>query len=120
MTDLTEAEPAAAGPEPEEPIRAPEPPSRGFGRMGPPVPGEKSEDFLGSTRRLLGTMRPERKGAVFGLLAAIGSVTLTVLGPRILGQGTDIIVAGITGRTNGIQFDKLRNVLIGVMALYVV
>ncbi len=120
MTDLSEAEPDVE-PEAEAPVRPPEPPSRAFGggRMGPPVPGEKSEDFLGSTRRLLATMRPERKGAVFVLVAAIASVTLTVLGPRILGHGTDIIVRGITGRTNGIQFDQLRNVLLGVVALYI-
>ncbi len=121
MTDLSEAEPTAET-EPEAPIRPPEPPTRSFGggRMGPPVPGEKSEDFVGSTRRLLATMRPERRGAVFVLVAAIASVTLTVLGPRILGHGTDIIVRGITGRTNGIQFGQLRNVLAGVVALYVV
>ncbi len=121
MTDLTEAEPKVDT-EVEAPVRPPEPPSRGFGggRMGPPVPGEKSEDFVGSTRRLLRTMGPERKGATFVFLAAIASVTLTVLGPRILGHGTDIIVKGITGRTNGIQFGQLRNVLMGVVAIYIV
>jgi ATP-binding cassette subfamily B multidrug efflux pump len=121
MTDLTEAEPEVDT-EPEVPIRPPEPPTRAFGggRMGPPVPGEKSEDFFGSTRRLLRAMSPERKGAVFVLVAAVASVTLTVLGPRILGHGTDIIVRGITGRTNGIQFGELRNVLLGVVAIYIV
>ena len=43
-----------------------------------------------------------------------------MLGPRILGHGTDIIVRGLTGRTRGIQFDDLRNVLLGVLGLYVV
>ena len=107
-------EPGTAGP-----IRPPEPPQRalGGGRMGPFVPGERSEDFRGSTRRLLATMRPERRGIVTVLGAAVVSVTLTVLGPRILGHGTDIIVRGVIGRT-GIRFDQLRAVLVWVLVLY--
>ena len=40
----------------------------------------------------------------------VASVTLTVLGPRILGHATNIIVDGVTSATNGIDFDQLRNV----------
>ncbi|MCU1351651.1 MAG: multidrug transporter ATP-binding protein [Acidimicrobiales bacterium] len=112
----TETEAEAGGP-----VRPPEPPSRALGgRWGPTPPGEKSEDFVGSTRRLLNTMRPERKKTVFVFIAAVISVTLAVIGPKILGHATDIIVRGLTGRTAGIQFDQLRNVLIGVFGLYVV
>ena len=103
------------------PVHKPEPPSRAFagGRFGAAgMPAEKSEDFVGSTRRLLATMRPERKGAIAVLAAAVVSVTLSVIGPRILGRGTDIIVEGLTGRTDGIEFDRLRNVLLFVVALY--
>ena len=103
------------------PVHKPEPPSRAFagGRFGAAgMPAEKSEDFVGSTRRLLATMRPERKGAIAVLAAAVVSVTLSVIGPRILGRGTDIIVEGLTGRTDGIEFDRLRNLLLFVVALY--
>ena len=114
-----------AGPDAEldadAPIKPPEPPSKSFagGRFGGAMPGEKSEDFTGSTKRLLRTMGPERAGAVVVLITAITSVTLSVLGPRILGHATDIIVDGITGATDGIQFDQLRNTLAGVSVLYV-
>ncbi|MCU1454481.1 MAG: carbohydrate transporter [Acidimicrobiales bacterium] len=120
MTDLTEAEPDVADDGEETgPVRPPSASAMG-GRWGPATPGERSEDFYGSTRRLLATMRPERKGAVLVLAAALTSVTLAVLGPRILGHGTDIIVRGLTGRTRGIQFGQLRNVLLGVAVIYIV
>ena len=105
------------------PEHKPEPPSRSFagGRFGGAgMPAEKVEDLKGSTRRLLATMKPERIGAVGVLIAAIVSVVLSVIGPRILGHGTDVIVEGITGKTDGIQFDRLRNVLLLVVGLYIV
>ncbi|HEY2669770.1 MAG TPA: ABC transporter ATP-binding protein [Rugosimonospora sp.] len=59
---------------------------------------EKSLDFRGSSRRLLGTLRPERPLVALVLLLAAGSVALSVLGPRILGRATDLIFAGVIGR----------------------
>ncbi|MBL1101674.1 ABC transporter ATP-binding protein [Streptomyces sp. 205] len=61
-------------------------------------PTERSMDFRGSGRRLLGRLRPER-GIVLAVLALCAvSVTLSVLGPLILGRATDLIFAGIIGR----------------------
>ncbi|MCU1496141.1 MAG: transporter transrane region [Acidimicrobiales bacterium] len=99
-----------------------EPPSRSFGgRWGSAgMPAEKSEDFKGSTRRLLATMVPERRGALFVLIAALVSVTLSVLGPRMLGHATDIIVRGFLDRERGIDFDALRATLTAVVVLYLV
>jgi ATP-binding cassette subfamily B protein len=59
---------------------------------------EKSLDFKGSSRRLLRTLRPERALAALGLALATASVTLSVLGPRILGQATDLIFSGLVSR----------------------
>ena len=83
------------------------------------MPAEKSKDFGGSSRRLLGRLRPERFGAIMGVVLALGSVTLSVLGPRILGHATDIIFKGLIHRDVGIDFHALRNVLLGVLVLYV-
>jgi ATP-binding cassette subfamily B protein len=83
------------------------------------MPAEKSKDFGGSSRRLLAQLRPERFGAIMGVVLALGSVTLSVLGPRILGQGTDIIFKGLINRDVGIDFHGLRNVLLGVVVLYI-
>jgi ATP-binding cassette, subfamily B, multidrug efflux pump len=110
-----------AEPAEEEVIKPPEPPSRGMGRWATAgQPAEKSKDFKGSTRRLLGTMRPERYGAIAVFFAAVTSVTLSVIGPRLLGHGTDIIVDGITGTTDGIDFDALRTTLLVAIGLYLV
>ncbi|MGY0060527.1 ABC transporter ATP-binding protein [Streptomyces sp. LZ34] len=61
-------------------------------------PTERSMDFSGSSRRLLATLRPERGLALVVLALCTVSVGLSVLGPKILGQATDLIFAGIIGR----------------------
>lgn len=105
---------------------APKQPGSELRSMGPAgrmasmgMPAEKSKDFGGSSRRLLAQLRPERFGAIMGVVLALGSVTLSVLGPRILGHGTDIIFKGLINRDVGIDFHGLRNVLLGVLVLYV-
>ncbi|MCX4749042.1 ABC transporter ATP-binding protein/permease [Kitasatospora sp. NBC_01287] len=59
---------------------------------------EKSMDFTGSGKRLLGLLRPER-AALTGMLA-LGtlSVGCAVAGPKLLGRATDLIFAGALGR----------------------
>jgi ATP-binding cassette subfamily B protein len=107
-------------PEADEP-RPPTPgPGGRFATMG--MPAEKSADFKNSTRRLLGRMRPERKGALLVLALAITSVSLSVAGPRILGHATDIVFDGLRGRdgATGIDFGALHRTLLFVAGLYVV
>ena len=69
---------------------------------GPPwmtagMPAEKSMTFVPSAKRLLRRLYPERWLALLVLLLAVGSVTLMVIGPRILGHATDIIFGGFLG-----------------------
>jgi ATP-binding cassette subfamily B protein len=64
---------------------------------GPSV--EKPLNFRGSLGRLLNTLRPERPLMLTALLLGVSSVALSVLGPRILGQATDLIFGGVIGRT---------------------
>ena len=82
------------------------------------MPAEKSKDFGGSTKRLLERMRVEQARAIAVLCFALVSVTLTVLGPKILGHGTDLIFNAIRRRQR-IDFPALRDVLITVLSLYV-
>ncbi|MFI7599248.1 ABC transporter ATP-binding protein [Actinoplanes sp. NPDC049681] len=73
------------------------------------MPAEKLQDFKGSSKRLLRMLRPQRMlvGAV--LLLGIASVTLSVVGPRILGHATDVIFAGVVGKSvpAGLSKDQL-------------
>nr|WP_189301258.1 ABC transporter ATP-binding protein [Streptomyces albospinus] len=64
--------------------------------MGGPI--DKSLNFKGSGKRLLAQMRPERGIIAVALLLGVLSVALTVVGPRVLGRATDLIMAGIVGR----------------------
>ncbi len=75
------------------------PPRRGpgggggpFGGMGMPV--EKSKDFLPSAKRLLGTLRPDRPMLVLTIALGTVSTVLAVLGPKLLGNATNIVFAG--------------------------
>ncbi|MBY8877760.1 ABC transporter ATP-binding protein [Actinacidiphila acidipaludis] len=61
-------------------------------------PIERSMDFKGSLKRLVGLMRPDRYFLCTVLALGTLSVALTVTGPRILGHATDLIFAGVIGR----------------------
>ncbi len=89
------------------------------GRMtGAGMPAEKSKDFKNSSARLLGRLRPERVGTTIVLGLAVVSVVLSVLGPRLLGNATNVIVEGVMFR-KGIDFVALRNKLLVIVGLYV-
>ncbi|MDF5756903.1 ABC transporter ATP-binding protein [Spongiactinospora sp. TRM90649] len=60
-------------------------------------PAEKALDFRGTLRGLLQLLRPERAMLTVVLILGAVSVALTVIGPRILGQATDLIFDGIIG-----------------------
>jgi ATP-binding cassette subfamily B protein len=65
--------------------------------MGAAMPAEKAMTFLPSARRLVGRLRPERARVTIVLILAVGSVTLAVIGPKLLGQATDVIFKGFLG-----------------------
>ena len=56
---------------------------------------EKSLDFRGSSKRLLREMAPERMLAAGALLLAVVNIALTVTGPRLLGEATNLIFTGV-------------------------
>jgi ATP-binding cassette subfamily B protein len=110
-----------AAPQPEEElVKQPESEARsGFGaRWGSAgMPLERSKDFNSSTRRLAARLRPEGLGVLLVLLLAITSVTLYVIGPRILGHATNVIVQGVTsGQT--IDFGELHRILLFAALIY--
>ncbi len=61
-------------------------------------PAQRSMDFKGSGKRLLGQLAHDR-AKIWGMVAAVvGSVGCAVVGPKILGEATDLVFAGIVGR----------------------
>ncbi|WP_406115313.1 ABC transporter ATP-binding protein [Streptomyces sp. NBC_01014] len=61
-------------------------------------PTQKSMDFKGSGKRLLRMLAQDRPALFAMLTAVVGSVALSVIGPKILGRATDLIFGGIIGR----------------------
>jgi len=71
-----------------------------FGGSGGPGMGmtpsmEKAHDFRASIRRLLGLLHPERSVVLVVLALGSVSVFLMVLGPKILGNATNVIFDGV-------------------------
>jgi ATP-binding cassette, subfamily B, multidrug efflux pump len=52
-------------------------------------------NFLPSAKRLLGRLRPERSRVVAVILLGVISTGLSVVGPKLLGNATNIIVNGV-------------------------
>ncbi|QEO16261.1 ABC transporter ATP-binding protein [Agromyces intestinalis] len=63
-----------------------------MGGMG--MPAEKSKNFGPSAKRLVSRLVPERAAIVWVILLGVVSVVLSVLGPKILGQATNLIFEG--------------------------
>ncbi|HEX2705385.1 MAG TPA: ABC transporter ATP-binding protein, partial [Candidatus Lustribacter sp.] len=74
------------------PRRQPGPPHMQMG-----MPTEKSASFGPSAKRLLGWLAPEKGKTLLVVLIMIASVALSSIGPKILGQATNLIFAGFLG-----------------------
>ena len=79
----------------ERPKHAPTHRGPGHGPMA--GSGEKAANFKVSVRRLLGHLRPQRAGILLAVTLGVLSVALSVVGPKILGRATDIMLSGIIG-----------------------
>ncbi|MEZ3159897.1 ABC transporter ATP-binding protein [Microbacterium sp. BWT-B31] len=66
----------------------------GPGRPGMGAPAQKAQNFGPSAKRLLGTLRADMGALVLVLVLGVLSVALSVTGPKVLGEGTNIIFAG--------------------------
>jgi ATP-binding cassette subfamily B protein len=61
---------------------------------GPPV---KALNFKGSMRRMVARLRGQRPLVAAAVVLGIVSVALSVIGPKILGNATDLIFTGLIG-----------------------
>ncbi|MBT2505035.1 ABC transporter ATP-binding protein [Streptomyces sp. ISL-98] len=91
-------------------------------RGGPGVPTapplERSLDFRRSGLRLIRMMAPERPLLLALLAAGTAAVALAVLGPKILGHATDLVVDGATEPdSGGIDFRAVGGVLALVLGV---
>ena len=82
-----------------EPYRPPVRRGPGGPMGGVGVPVEKSMTFVPSAKRLLGRLRPERLGLLLVTVLAVLSVAFSVLGPKLLGEGTNLIFEGFISKS---------------------
>ncbi len=66
--------------------------------MGPP---QKAKTFVASARRLLGRLAPHKRLLMVVIGCAVVAVSFNVLGPWLLGKGTNIIFRGFLGTHAG-------------------
>ncbi|WP_350168266.1 ABC transporter ATP-binding protein [Ilumatobacter fluminis] len=81
------------------------------------MPTEKSRDAGAALRRLREIIGPEQRWIVLSLFLTVISVACVVVGPRLLGEATDIIVSGALA--GDIDTGRLADQLILVGAIYV-
>ena len=79
---------------------------------------EKALDFKGSSKRLFRLLIPYRLLMILALAFAVISVTLAVLGPRMLGEAINVIFDGFTSH-HGTDFNHVGQILAVVVALNV-
>jgi ATP-binding cassette, subfamily B, multidrug efflux pump len=109
------------------PARGPGPgpaaPMRGPARFMSGMSTEKALDFKGSGKRLLGMLSPYRLLIALALTLAVGSVTLSVLAPRLLGEAINLVFDGYVSHSvthhGGVDFHHVGQIVGVVVALNV-
>lgn len=90
--------------------------------MGGPV--EKAKDFKGTMKTLMSYLAEYKLSIIIVFIFAIGSVTFSVIGPKILGRATTEIFNGLVGKVSGegagIDFEAIKRILIALVILYIV
>jgi ATP-binding cassette, subfamily B, multidrug efflux pump len=77
------------------------PGGRGFGgpgMFGMAMPPQKTKDMGKTLRQLLARLRPERVPIAVSAVLAMGSVAFSVIGPKIIGNATNVIFNGVLGK----------------------
>jgi len=96
MTDTAQETSHRVVDAPERPKNGPQ--QRGHGPMGQQGPSEKAINFGPSLRRLLGNLRPEMPRIVVVTVLTAAAVVANVLNPKILGEMTNLLFAGLLGK----------------------
>ena len=106
------------------PPRGPRVGGLGFGRRhGGGMRGlvEKPKDFKGTMRKLIKYLKPYYVSIIVVLILAMASTVFTIISPKILGDITNEIVAGINNITQGgIDFSAILHLITILVGLYLI
>ena len=101
-------------------------PQRGFGGMGGGralMPGEKAHDFRGTMAKLIRYLGKYRVSIIIALVFAATSTGFSIVGPKILGNATTELFAGVMAQlagTGSIDYAAISKILLTALGLYVV
>lgn len=105
------------------PIKAPIKGPGGRGGRGM-QPVEKAKDFKGTAKTLVKNYLAQYKFSLcIVIIFSIASTVFSIVGPKIMGNATTEIFTGIVGKisgTSGIDFIKIAQILLTLVALYVI
>jgi len=94
------------------------------GPMASVFSGAKAKDFKGTMRNMLQYLKPYRVSLILVMVFSIVSTVFSIFGPKILGNATtklfEGIVGKITGTGTGIDFHYIGNIVLLLIALYIV
>ena len=93
---------------------------RGGGPMAM-MQGEKAKNFKGTMLRLVQSLASYKLSLVVVFLFAITSTIFSIVGPKIMGQATTILLEGVLAKFRGvgdIDFAQIGTILLIVLALY--
>lgn len=85
------------------------------------MPGEKAKDLKGTLGKMVSFMGRFKLALIVVLVFAIGSTVFTIIGPKVMSTATTELFTGIVGKidgTGGINFDKIAEILLFTLGLY--
>ena len=96
---------------------------RRHGPRGRMAPVEKAKDFKGSIKKLVKYIGRYKFAVLAVMIAAAASTVFSVIGPKVLGNATTELAAGLMKKIQGtgvIDMDAIANILFIAITLYVV
>lgn len=82
---------------------------------------QKPKDFKGSIKKILRILMPYKFSFILGLVMAVVSVVISVIGPKIMGNIITEIANGFMAKvsgTGGIDFDKILQIVVILCTIY--
>jgi len=85
------------------------------------MPGDKAKDFRGALKQLVRYLGGHKWSMLLVWALAVAATVLAILGPRVLGQAIDELMAGVMATlagTGGVDFTRLGQIVGMLIALY--
>ena len=93
----------------------------GSGRNNGANKFDKPQNFKGTFKKLIDDLSPYRFKFILVIIFAIGSTIFTIVGPKIIGEITNIIFEGVMSKLSGglgIDFTRIFNIIYILVGLY--